>query len=211
MASSRKRASRKRRLPKELPVVEQAVPITPEIAVVGDVAVGVASLDEFKPIPRSLSLSDTQRLILKLSAVPLFAAYIASFSMWTDKVGNVVTGLGLGGWGDLLFHIRAAVFFAEQGGWPKESFFIAGNPVGYAFVSDFISGLLWRAGFSIAASFSIPTIILVAIFIGLLEWVVLRITRSPRAAILSAILFICFGGLSGWSILSELSPDSWTK
>src|SRR5262245_50602660 len=69
----------------------------------------------------------------KLALPVIFGAYIASFAMWQDKVGNVVTGLGLGGWGDLLFHIRAAIFFAEQGGWPRESFFLAGQPVGYAF------------------------------------------------------------------------------
>ncbi len=131
--------------------------------------------------------------------------------MWQDKAGNVVTGLGLGGWGDLLVHIRAAIFFAEQGGWPRESFFLSGQPVGYAFFSDFLSGLLWKLGFSTATSFAIPTIVLVAIFLGAFEWVVLRMTKSVRAAILSTILFMGFGGLSGWSILPELSPDSWTK
>jgi hypothetical protein len=148
---------------------------------------------------------------LKFFLVPLFGAYIASFAMWQDKDGNVVTGLGLGGWGDLLFHIRAAVFFGEQGGWPRESFFLSGQPVGYAFVSDFLSGLLWKLGFSTATSFAIPTIVLVVIFLGALQWVVLRMTKSVRAAILSTILFMGFGGLSGWSILSELSPDSWTR
>lgn len=149
--------------------------------------------------------------LFKLSAAPLAGAYIASFAMWQDKAGNVVTGLGLGGWGDLLFHIRAAVFFAEQGGWPRESFFLNGHPIGYAFVADFLSGLLWRAGFSTATSFAIPTVVLVALFLIALEWAVLRMTKSVPAAILSAVLFMCFGGISGWSILSELSPDSWTK
>jgi len=148
---------------------------------------------------------------LKLAALPLFGAYVASFSMWQDKSGNLVTGLGLGGWGDLLFHIRAAVFFAEQGGWPHESFFLSGNPVGYAFVSDYISALLWKVGFSLSTAFSLPTVLLVAVFLGALEFFVLRMTRSIPAAILSALLFTFFGGLSGWSILSELSPDSWTK
>ncbi|HKE57024.1 MAG TPA: hypothetical protein VKB46_09990, partial [Pyrinomonadaceae bacterium] len=124
---------------------------------------------------------------------------------------NVVTGLGLGGWGDLLFHIRAAVFFAEQGGWPNQSFFLAGQPVGYAFLADFISGLFWRLGFSIGNSFTIPTILLAAFFLLAFEWVVIRLTKSVRAAILSVVLFMGFGGLSGWSILPELSPDTWAK
>ena len=148
---------------------------------------------------------------LKFVLVPLFGAYIASFAMWQDKDGNVVTGLGLGGWGDLLVHIRAAIFFAEQGGWPRESFLLSGQPVGYAFVADFISSLLWNLGLSTATAFAIPTIVLVAIFLGALEWLVWRMTKSVRAAILSTILFMGFGGLSGWSILHELSPDSWTN
>lgn len=90
-------------------------------------------------------------------------------------------------------------------------FFLAGQPVGYAFASDFLSGLMWRFGFSTATSFAIPTIVLVVIFLGVFQWVVLRMTRSTRAAILSTILFMGFGGLSGWSILPELSPDSWMK
>ena len=151
------------------------------------------------------------QLIIKLASVPLFGAYIASYSMWQDKAGNLVTGLGLGGWGDLLFHIRAAVFFGEQGGWPHESFFLSGNPVGYAFVSDFISAVLWKMGFSIAHAFSLPTIVLVMTFLLLWELAVCRLTKSVNAAVVSAVLFICFGGLSGWRVLGELTPDSWTK
>ncbi|MDQ3175295.1 MAG: hypothetical protein M3Q91_16555, partial [Acidobacteriota bacterium] len=132
---------------------------------------------------------------------PLFGAYIASFAMWQDKDGNVVTGLGLGGWGDLLVHIRAAIFFAEQGGWPRESFLLAGQPVGYAFFADLLSSLLWKLGLSTATAFALPTIVLVAIFLGALEWFVWQMTKSARAAILSPILFMGFGGLSGWSIL----------
>src|SRR5262245_39083414 len=143
---------------------------------------------------------------LKLALPPLFGAYIASFAMWHDKAGNVVTGLGLGGWGDLLFHIRAAVFFAEQGGWPNQSFFLAGQPVGYAFLADFISGLFWRLGFSIGSSFATPTMILTAGFLLTFELVVMRMTKSVRAAITSVVLFMGFGGLSGWAILPELSP-----
>ena len=161
--------------------------------------------------PAELTLPSRRNFIFKLSVVPLLGAYIASFAMWQDKAGNVVTGLGLGGWGDLLFHIRAAVFFAEQGGWPHESFFLAGQPVGYAFFADFLTALLWRIGLSTATAFAIPTIVLVTCFLGALEWTVLRMTKSVSAAILSAILFMCFGGLSGWTILPELSPDSWTK
>jgi hypothetical protein len=151
------------------------------------------------------------RLILKLAGVPLFGAYISSYAMWQDKAGNLVTGLGLGGWGDLLFHIRAAVFFGEQGGWPHESFFLSGNPVGYAFVSDFISALLWKMGLPIAQSFSLPTVVLVTSLLLAWELVAWRLTKSINAAIVSAILFICFGGLSGWRVLGELTPDSWTK
>jgi len=83
--------------------------------------------------------------------------------------------------------------------------------VGYAFLADFISGLFWRLGFSIGSSFAIPTIILTAGFLLAFELVVLRMTKSVRAAITSVVLFMGFGGLSGWSILPELSPDTWAK
>lgn len=155
----KKHLSRKpSRKARSLDVVDDAATVAPvEPLVVVDCAKEIAES------PAS-SGSANRRLLFRLLLVPLFGGYIASFSMWSDKAGNVVTGLGLGGWGDLLFHIRAAVFFAEQG-WPRESFFLAGQPVGYAFLSDFISGLLWRIGFSTADSFSIPTVFLVVLFL----------------------------------------------
>jgi hypothetical protein len=168
--------------------------------------------DQTNPqVVSAISPGDSKARYLKLAIVPLFGSYIASFAMWQDKIGNLVTGLGLGGWGDLLFHIRAAVFFAEQGGWPSQSFFLSGQPVGYAFVADLISGLLWKAGISMGAAFSLPTVLLVGLFLVLLEFLVLRMTKSDSAAIASALLFMCFGGLSGWTVLPQLTPDSWTK
>lgn len=148
---------------------------------------------------------------LGLVVVPLFGAYTASFAMWRDGAGSLVTGLGYNGWGDLLFHIRGAIFFVEQGGWPRESFFLSGEPVGYAFLSDFISGLLWKAGVPLARAFNLPTVALVFVFLLGLEWLVLRMTKSISAAILSALLFTGFAGLSGWHILPELSGDWWNK
>src|SRR5262245_50346205 len=172
------------------------------------------------PVPAQVETSQVPNVVndvahrpslWKLAVIPLLGGYIASFSMWQDKAGNLVTGLGLGGWGDLLFHIRAAVFFAEQGGWPHESFFLSGQPIGYAFVADFLSGLLWKTGVTMATAFSVPTVVLVITFLALLELVALKMTKSMPSAILAALLFMCFGGLSGWSILHELSPDTWTK
>src|SRR5262249_44790144 len=59
--------------------------------------------------------------------------------------------------------------------------------------------------------FSVPTVVLVITFLALLELVALKMTKSMPSAILAALLFMCFGGLSGWSILPELSPDTWTR
>jgi|GEM_PF-2540382 len=215
MRSARSRSPKKRAPNTARPAVN-----APNIALAPAVAVAVAAEQTIQPAivdvvtqaSTPTTVPDTVALTwLKLALPPLFGAYIASYAMWHDRAGNVVTGLGLGGWGDLLFHIRAAVFFAEQGGWPNQSFFLAGQPVGYAFLADFISGLFWRLGFSIGNSFTIPTILLAAFFLLAFEWVVIRLTKSVRAAILSVVLFMGFGGLSGWSILPELSPDTWAK
>lgn len=135
---------------------------------------------------------------------PLFGLYLASYALWQDTAGNLVTALH-SGWGDLFFHIRAALFFIKQGGWPRESFFLHNEPVGYAFLADFISGGLWQAGLSIAHAFAVPTMILTFTFLGLLQWFTWQITRSRLAAIISTILFVGFGGLSGWYILPQLT------
>jgi hypothetical protein len=216
MRSARSRAPKKARSSQRSRTTANAPSITvapaAAVAVVNEVKLPPLIVQDVKEDSTRITVRDTVAVTrLKLALPPLFGAYIASYAMWHDKAGNVVTGLGLGGWGDLLFHIRAAVFFAEQGGWPSQSFFLAGQPVGYAFLSDFISGLFWRLGFSIGNSFAIPTILFTAGFLMAFEWVAIRLTKSVRAAIVSVVLFMGFGGLSGWSILPELSPDTWAK
>ncbi len=135
--------------------------------------------------------------------MPLLAAYAASYAIWEDATGNLVTALHTG-WGDLFFHIRAAIFFVEQGGIPQESFFLAGEPVGYAYLADWISGIGWYLGMSLSYAFAIPTIILATITIIVMQWLTWYITRSAFAGIMSTVLFMGFSGISGWITLSTL-------
>ncbi|HLD25879.1 MAG TPA: hypothetical protein VJC05_02465 [Candidatus Andersenbacteria bacterium] len=139
-----------------------------------------------------------------LLIIPLLGATIAAFALWEDKSGNLVTSLNTG-WGDQLVHVRAAIFFAEQGGWPRESFFLAGEPVGYAFLADLVSAWLWRSGLSLAQAFAWPTMILAGGLLLGTEILTYYFTRSRAAAILSATLFLTFGGLSGWPALAEIA------
>lgn len=152
-----------------------------------------------KPFVKSNSRRYWPLLILP----PVLGAYVASFAMWRDRMGNVVTALH-SGWGDLLFHIRAAIFVIEQGGWPSESFFLAGEPIGYAVAADFIAGWLWHMGFSISTAFAFPTITLVTIFLILLEILIWRLTKSLLATAISTVLMMGFGGLSGFYVIVEL-------
>lgn len=149
-------------------------------------------------------------VISGLAAVPLFGAYVSSYALWETASGELVTGLQ-SGWGDLLVHLRAAIFFAEQGGWPRESFFLSGEPVGYAFFVDSLSGMLWRTGVPIATALALPTMLLTVSFLGGIEWLVWYLTQSRLAAIFGAALFVGFGGISGWVMLPEIlsAPSPW--
>ncbi|MEX1997422.1 MAG: hypothetical protein WEA04_01965 [Candidatus Andersenbacteria bacterium] len=144
-------------------------------------------------------------------ALLIGAGYLASYAIWQDASHNTVTALTTG-WGDLFFHIRVGTFLAEQGWWPQESFVLSGESVGYAFAADLLSGWLWRLGLPTAAAFSLPTIVLAMLLVGLCEWLVWKMTKSWAAAIISTLLFVSFGGLSGWLILAELraAPTAWT-
>lgn len=149
-------------------------------------------------------------IFLCLFSLPLITGYIASSAVWEDTQHNIVTSLNTG-WGDLLFHIRAAIFFAEQGTWPRESFFLSGQPVGYAYAADLISGWLWKLGLSITNAFKLPTIFFAAVITLLIEWLAWKLTNSLRAALLSTLLFITFGSLGGWPTINYLASPPGTS
>lgn len=142
--------------------------------------------------------------------IALPAAYLATYALWTDSFGNIVTALNTG-WGDMVVHIRSAIFYAEQGGLPRESFLLSGQPVGYAWLADFLSSLLLHLNVPLAASFAIPTILLTAFFVIALQYVSKRLTQSRLAATLTALLFLGFSGLNGFYLLPKLqeSDTNW--
>lgn len=137
------------------------------------------------------------------------SGYTASYAVWQDASGDTVTGLHTG-WGDLLVHIRAVTFFAHQGGWPHESFLLAGQPIGYSFFADLLSSWLWQAGVPISTALAAPTIILVMIFFALLAYLTWHLTQSWAAASIAPLLFLGFGGLSGFYTLPEFFQSTTT-
>jgi hypothetical protein len=135
------------------------------------------------------------------------SGYMASYAVWQDASGNTVTPLHTG-WGDLLVHIRAVTFLAQQPGLPSESFLLSGQSIGYSYAADWISSFLWKAGAPIASALQWPTVILVMCAVAALLWTVFSITRSTVAALLATLLFIGFSGISGFATLPELQKDS---
>lgn len=145
-------------------------------------------------------------MITRLAALlmlPLLGSYAASYAIWRSTSGNLVTALH-SGWSDMLLHIRAVIFFAEQGTWPNQSFLLAGQPIGYAYAADLISSWLYAAGLSLENALAIPTMLLTAIWLFAFEYVVWKFTKSVTAAITSLFLFTAFGGLNGWYLLPTL-------
>lgn len=145
---------------------------------------------------------------MALLVVPTVGAWLASFALWRDEAGRIVTGLQ-SGWGDLLFHLRVVTYLQFQGG-PTDSVLLAGESVGYAYAADGLSSLVAWLGVPLVAAVSWPTITLVFICLTLMGWISWRVSGYWVSGVVMPLLWVGFGGLSGWYIVPEvLREPSW--
>ncbi len=102
-------------------------------------------------------------------------------------------------------HLALAANFAYR---PVEHWFdslpvFAGAPVTYPFVSNLLSGLLLRLGFSYPFAFLVPSIVVTMIALVMLYYFFTEFLRSSRAASLAATIALCSGGIGAFLLLRE--------
>lgn len=102
-------------------------------------------------------------------------------------------------------HLALAANFAYR---PVEHWFdslpvYAGAPVTYPFVSNLLSGMLLRLGFSYPFSFLVPSIVVTMITLVLLYHFFTVFLRSSRAASLASTIALCSGGIGAFLLMSE--------
>ncbi len=79
----------------------------------------------------------------------------------------------------------------------------SGAPVTYPFVSNLISGLLLRVGFSYPFSFVLPSILVTMITLVVLYHFFTTFLHSARAACLASTILLCSGGIGAFLVLKE--------
>ncbi len=137
------------------------------------------------------------RLAILFFFIPWGAYFLFLWShMLFFKDGDLIAGHPYV-WADWSMHIALAANFAFR---PMTHWFdslpvYANAPVTYPFVTNLVSGLLWKIGLSLPQAFILPSIVWTAGLLGALYLFFRSLLRSEKSAILAALLFFCSGGL----------------
>jgi hypothetical protein len=108
-------------------------------------------------------------------------------------------------WSDTPFHSSIVTAFAYRDTFPPEYPIALGHALNYPFLVDFLSGALLRYGFDLRASFVVVNLFLhTAVFLGL-ALIVFRLTRSARAAVLSAVVLFLLGNIGFLAVPGDIA------
>jgi hypothetical protein len=105
--------------------------------------------------------------------------------------------------GDLPFHLAIITGFAHGSNVPPEHPELAGVPLTYPFLVDFVAAQLVTAGASLRRALLFENLALGLGLVGLLYRLGLRTTRSTRAALLTVLLALLNGGFGFWRFFSQ--------
>jgi hypothetical protein len=102
--------------------------------------------------------------------------------------------------GDLPFHLAIVSSFAYGDNLPPEHPELAGIPLTYPFLVDFVVAMMVRAGGTLRSALFLEGLALGLCVVAILHRWSLFLTRDRLAAIVSPVLFLLNGGL-GWILL----------
>ncbi len=121
--------------------------------------------------------------------------------LWRD--GALATGY-LDAWGDLPLHISMIMSFVSDATLHLHNTILAGHPLTYPFMADFLSAQLVKLGMPLEQAMEWPTVLFHAITLTLLYYLSYRLVRDRAAAALVPVLFILAGGLGFLWFLRDL-------
>lgn len=157
------------------------------------------------------SIFDKHAKALSLVLLP-FGLYFTS--LFPRMIQMRPDGLYLGHehvWSDWPLHIGIAMTFAtkQPQNWFTHHPMYAYGKFTYSFLTDLISSLFMRAGFSLELAFIIPSIILSLLLIVGMYALIFTVTKSKKVAVIAITLFFLSAGPGFLSYFSDvsLSPD----
>lgn len=116
-------------------------------------------------------------------------------------------------WSDWALHIAIANIFAFKSPryWFSYHPLFANGKFTYPFLTDMISGIMMRLGFSIEFSFFFPSIILAITLISGLYFLFYLLTDSKKISAVAVFLFFLSGGIGFINLLKDLwNSHSWS-
>jgi hypothetical protein len=159
---------------------------------------GLAGAGGWRARGRAVSLRPVPRGLLGwwlATTVPLSA--LLAHLAWTHYLLPLPGGgWGSAGstWGDLALHASLASRFAQEPRFEWDLPLLAGAPLTYPFLPDFLSGALHRAGASLRWSLLAPTLVLLLALVQLLFFMGWRATGRRAGAALASLLVLLDGG-----------------
>ncbi|MEZ4398703.1 MAG: hypothetical protein R3B06_01695 [Kofleriaceae bacterium] len=114
--------------------------------------------------------------------------------MFHDEGGALFTGGS--SYGDLALHATLANHFAD-GATAPTSPLVAGAPLTYPFLGDYLVGALMRGGWSMPVAFTVTGWLSAMIGLALLQAVALRMFRTTAAATIAVWLVVLSGSAAG--------------
>jgi hypothetical protein len=117
------------------------------------------------------------------------AMYVTSEGLFTGVDTNL---------GDMPFHAAVVTGFAHGENFPPQHPELAGTPLTYPFVVDFVTAMFVRAGATLEGSMFWQSFLMMLALTGLLHRWAFRLMRGCRASLLVPVLVLLSGGF-GWS------------
>ncbi|HYW70100.1 MAG TPA: hypothetical protein VE961_03640 [Pyrinomonadaceae bacterium] len=132
-----------------------------------------------------------------LLAVLLIFTPLLIFLFWTHMFRRGPGGIYSGGSAayDLSFHAALTNSFLYADNFPPRYLFFPPATLRYPFLSDFQTAVVMIGNLSLRSAWIVTGVILSVAISGLLYFLAHRITRSQKAAVFAALIFLLNGGL----------------
>lgn len=138
-----------------------------------------------------------------------------SLIIWILMTNHILTPYDGGGvasgqstYGDLQMHLGFVTSIAEQGTFPPQYAFLAGERLNYPFFVDMLSSSLYLFGTSLRWAVLIPSYVISMLLVGGFYIIAYRITGRKSAAALATLFFFINGGFGFAYFLDGAKADS---
>ncbi len=147
--------------------------------------------------------------VVSVLVVLYFIFYINIFDMFTlDENGYLQVMEDA--WADQALHIGLIEYLAREGSFALNYPAMAGVPLAYPFMADFLSAILLKTGFSLRSAVVVPNILLgTALVLGVYT-LACRVGRKKNIAAAAVLLFFFNGGLGFYYALAEPALRDYT-